>query len=148
MTLNPSVGRCRGCVHLGLSRIARCGERVYRVDLTSSVSSGNSIMDDFYLFISALEQELGCSIEYLVVQTREGNGVLHCLFNCPFLHKDIVSNLWSRFHHGFVVTCKCVDDISGSKYKIGSYLSFSQSSFFVGFDVSRNWFSKKGYYDE
>jgi hypothetical protein len=143
MVLNPSVKQCFHCCHVGLEHIYSCGRHAYSVILTSSSDSSKSIMDDFNLFLTVLENELGCSISYFVVQTTEGNGVLHCLFDCDFLHKDMLSNFWSRFHHGFVVQCKCVGNTHKDIFSISSYLAYGQHSetmnYFVGFYVSSGW---------
>lgn len=59
------------------------------------------------------------SFQYCVIKTDEGNGVLHILFDGPYIPQAWLSSTWQKLHRSKIVDIRLV---TGSMRKIATYL--------------------------
>ena len=81
--------------------------------------------------------------EYLKVETNEGFGVLHILYQGPYLPQTYLVDIWTEVHLSFDVNIKAItnnrrDHKKSASYIVSQYCA-SQGSSYVRSSMSWNW---------
>jgi len=98
----PKQSRCFQRCLSGLLRASFAHQRCSFLTLTSGVGFDVSrLADCFQALRKRVEHKFGFLMQYLMVRTSEGNGVLHVIFVAPeFLPKRWISASWLDITHG------------------------------------------------
>jgi len=98
----PKQSRCFQRCLSGLMRASFAHQRCSFLTLTSGVGFDVSLLADcFQALRKRVEHKFGFLMQYLMVRTSEGNGVLHVIFVAPeFLPKRWISASWLDITHG------------------------------------------------
>jgi len=98
----PKQSRCFQRCLSGLLRASFANQRCSFLTLTSGVGFDVSLLADcFQALRKRVEHAFGFLMQYLMVRTSEGNGVLHVIFVAPeFLPKRWISAAWLDITHG------------------------------------------------
>ena len=133
---SPSWSRQqRRCYQRINSWIVECWGRgcyLYRVELTSSSNSDPKKLRRNHLrLLRKIKRHFGTYPEFFVIETTEGNGVLHLVWGTSmpmWIPQKWLSDTWSEIHNSPIVWIKAMgrgkrDREAVSRYLVSQYLS-------------------------
>lgn len=107
--------------------------------LTSAPDSGD-IWRAWKSFVQQVRRKYG-QFAYFMIQTNEGNGVIHCVFKGKYIPFEWIQDKWRRYHGAFHVNIKKVGKVYSPSGLAGYFLSqyIQRQNAIVRYQMSRDW---------
>lgn len=105
-------------------------KKLYRITGLTNLSR------HFILLKQRCERIKHCKIEYFKVETSEGCGVLHIIWNCPFIPQFCLMSMWLEIHGAFKVDIRFIYSSGICGYILSHYIA-GQS--FIRMSSSKYW---------
>lgn len=83
-------------------------------------------------------------MEYLKVNTNEGNGVIHIVYRGEYIPHSYLSDNWQDIHNSWDVNIKLIDDnkksdIQISSYLVNQYICNQEKATYLRYSQTFNW---------
>ena len=102
------------------------GYQLFRVDLTSSPQSENSLTVDFKKLRRMIESKFYSKFHYFKIETSEGVGVLHMVWAIKspvayYIPQKFLSDAWKKIHGAKIVFIRRISTGNSNIKRIGRY---------------------------
>ena len=120
-------GHYRNCLSWMREQLGR-GAQLFRVDLTTAKGGDSSkLREHFQELRRRVERVYGYKVDYFMLETREGNGVLHTIwgiehYKAVWIPQRWLSEEWEKIHGAYIVYIKRVNVTSNSLRRVSTYL--------------------------
>ena len=114
-------------------------DRLRFLTMTSAPNSGD-IWRAWKSFVQQVRRKYG-QFAYFMIQTDEGNGVIHCVFKGKYIPFEWIQEKWKRYHGAFHVNIKIVGRVCNPSGLAGYFLSqyIGHQNAIVRYQMSRDW---------
>lgn len=111
--------------------------------LTSSPNSVD-IWRAWKSFVQQVRRKYG-QFAYFMIQTNEGNGVIHCVFKGKYIPFEWIQDKWTIYHGAFHVNIKKVGKVYSPSGLAGYFLTqyIGHQNAIVRYQMSRDWLPPK-----
>jgi hypothetical protein len=95
-------------------------------------------------FVQQVRRKYG-QFAYFMIQTNEGNGVIHCVFKGKYIPFKWIQDKWKIYHGAFQVNIKRVGKVYSPSGLAGYFLTqyIGHQNAIVRYQMSRDWLPPK-----
>jgi hypothetical protein len=122
----------------GLTKGSLSGQDLRMATLTSSPESPRAIQHSCEILRKRILRKFGVKIEYAMVRTSEGFGVLHIVYRGCFIPVEWLREQWFEIHRAYEVWISKVYGVEGmARYFVSQYLAGQRG--FIRLSYSLRW---------